>query len=135
MKVATEWRLIVERQDSLLEKYIDSVWAGDIKNLTIKEVWIMLERLKEQREVYVAEMEELKSTDLEAIKNARFELVKALIAEEVEKELNDKVAAVELKVSHYDFVIAEEEAKAAKELEAEIEANNEVENINENIGG
>ncbi len=136
MKVATEWRLIIDRHESLLDKYIDSVMAGNIKNLTIKEEWIMLERLKKQREVYVAELEELKSTDLEAIKNARFELVKELIAKEVEDELNTKLAAVELKISHYDFVITDEEEKAKKELEAEIEATNEEQVVeNETIGG
>lgn len=77
----------------------------------------MLERLKKQREVFVAEVDRLKNLDLEAVKNARFELVKETIAEEVKKEHNDKLAAAELKVSHYDFVIAEEEAIAIRELE------------------
>ncbi len=136
MRIASEWQLLIERRRSLLEMYIDSVAAEDIKNLTIKEEWIMLERLKEQREVYVAELEELKKTDLEAIKNARFELVKEMIAKEVEDELNAKLAAVELKVSHYDFVIADEEEKAKKELEAEIEATNDEQVVeNETIGG
>lgn len=72
----------------------------------------MLEKLKEQREVYVAELEQLKQTDLEAIIAERFEQIKEQIALEVKKELNDKLAEVELKISHYDFVIAEEEKLA-----------------------
>lgn len=69
----------------------------------------MLDRLREQREVYAAEVERLRNVDLTEDKNARYELAKATIDAEVEKEHNDKIAAVELKVSHYDFVIAEEE--------------------------
>lgn len=78
----------------------------------------MLDRLKEQREVYAAEVERLKMVNLDEIKNARFELVKETIAAEVEKEHQDKLAEVELKVAHYDFVIAEEE-KALLEVQEE----------------
>ena len=84
----------------------------------------MLERLREQREVYVAELTELKKTDLEAKKRARLEERKAEIFQEVEDEFNKEVAAVELKISHYDFVIADEEAK----VEAELLQENEIEN-------
>lgn len=69
----------------------------------------MLDRLREQREVYAAEVERLNNVDLTEVVNARFELVKEAIVAEVEKEHQDKLAEVELKVSHYDFVIAEEE--------------------------
>lgn len=77
----------------------------------------MLERLKEQREVYVAELDQLRLTNLEVIIAERFEQVREEIAAQVERELNDKLAAVELKISHYDFVIAEEE-KAIADAEA-----------------
>lgn len=87
----------------------------------------MLEDLKRQRDEYVLEVERLKATNLEEIKSARFELIKEQIALEVEKELADKVAAAELNVTHYDFVIKNLEAKAEAELETEIET--------ENIGG
>lgn len=80
----------------------------------------MLENLKEKREVYVAELENLKATtDLNALINERFEAAKATIAEEVEAEFNAKLAEVELKISHYDFVIAEEEAKLAEAVAEE----------------
>ena len=83
----------------------------------------MLEKLKEQRGVYVAELEQLKRTDLNAIKAERFEQVKEEIAAAVEQEHNDKLAAVELEISHYDFVIADEEKKiAAAEAAAVAEA-------------
>lgn len=77
----------------------------------------MLEKLKAQRGVYVEELEQLKRTDLNAIKAERFEQVKEEVAAAVEQEHNDKIAAVELKISHYDFVIAGEE-KAIAEAEA-----------------
>lgn len=117
MRFKTELRIMTEQKETAFDRYINRVISGDIKNLTIKEEYIMLEILKEKREAYAAELEQLKqTTDLEAIKNARFELVKETIAKEVEDEFNAKLAAVELKISHYDFVIAEEEEKAAAEL-------------------
>lgn len=123
MRVLTEYR-ISAKKETFIEKYIDSFIAGNIKNLVIKEEWIVLERLKEQRGVYVAELEELRKTDLEAKKRARLEERKAEIFQEVEDEFNKELAAAELKISHYDFVIADEEAKA----EAELLQENEIEN-------
>lgn len=91
----------------------------------------MLEQLKEMRNEYVAELENLKNTtDLEAIKNARFELIKETIAKEVEDEFNAKLAKIELNISHYDFVIAKIEEELAKEAEAAEEIN-----ADEIIGG
>ena len=72
MKFKTELRIIIDRKETLFDKYINRVISGDIKNLTIKEEYIMLEALKIQREEYVAELERLKNTNLEEIKNARF---------------------------------------------------------------
>lgn len=135
MRFETELRIFEERKEEIFEKYIDSCIAGNIKNLTIKEDMIMLERLKEQREVYVAELEKVKAVDLEVIKSERFELVKEAIAKEVEKEHEDEIAKVELKIAHYDFVIADEEAKAEAELHAEEEVKAEELSINEVIGG
>lgn len=109
MQEPTELRIIVNKQETPFEKGISSMIADNIENLIIKEDWIVLERLKAQREVYIAEVEKLKATDLEAVKNARFELIKEKIAEEVKEEFDKKLAEVELKVAHYDFVIAEEE--------------------------
>lgn len=80
----------------------------------------MLERLKEQREFYVSELEVLKQADLETLKLERFELVKEQIAQEVEAEHNAKIAEAELKISHYDFVIADEEAKQVAEVTEEV---------------
>lgn len=127
MKELTELRIMIDQKETIIDKYINRVISGDIKNLTIKEEWIMLEALKIQREEYVAELERLKNTNLEEIKNARFELIREQIALEVEKELADKVTAAELNVAHYDFVITNLEAKAEAELNTEIET--------ENIGG
>lgn len=127
MRVKTELRIFVDPEPTILDKYINRVISGDIKNLTIKEEWIMLEALRIQREKYVAELENLKNTNLDEIKNARFEFVKEQIALEVEKELADKVAAAELNVAHYDFVIKNLEAKEEAELAQEIET--------ENLGG
>lgn len=135
MRFETELRIFEERKEEIFEKYIDSCIAGNIKNLTIKEDMIMLERLKEQREVYVAELEKVKAVDLEVIKSERFELVKEAIAKEVEKEHEDEIAKAELKIAHYDFVIADEEAKAEAELHAEEEVKAEELSINEVIGG
>lgn len=132
LKELTEIRIISARKTTCIEKYINRVISDNIKNLTIKEEWIMLEALKIQREEYVFEVEQLRNTDLEAIKNERFELVKEQIALEVEKELQDKLAAAELNVAHYDFVIANLEAKAEAELDAELNANIEETEI---IGG
>lgn len=87
----------------------------------------MLDALKIQREEYANEVERLKNTNLDEIKNARFELVREQIALEVEKELADKIATAELNVAHYDFVITNLEAKAEAELETDI--------VTENIGG
>lgn len=81
----------------------------------------MLENLKEKREAYVAELENIKATtDLNALINERFELVKETIAKEVEDEFNAKLAEVEKKISNYDFVIAELEAEAAEEVTEEV---------------
>lgn len=79
----------------------------------------MIEELRRQRDEYVAELEALKQTDLEAIRNARFELVKETIAQEVEAEFNEKLAGAEQNVAHYDFVIARVEAAAAAEINEE----------------
>lgn len=90
----------------------------------------MLENLKEKRDAYITELENIKATtDLEAIKNERFELIKETIAKEVEDEFNAKLAEVERKISNYDFVIAE--------LEAEAIAEEPIDNVvtDENIGG
>ena len=81
----------------------------------------MLEELKLQRAEYAAEVERLRNSDLEAVKNARFELVKEKIAEEVEAEFNEKLAKAELNVQHYDFVIETMEAKAVDDLEQEVQ--------------
>ena len=81
----------------------------------------MLENLKEKRDAYVAELDNLKATtDLNAIINERFEAVRATIAAEVEAEFNAKLAEVERKISNYDFVIAELEAEVVEEVTEEV---------------
>ncbi len=119
LKDLTEIRIYYDRKETVFDKYIDSLLAGNIENLTIKEGYIMLERLKNQRGVYAAELEKLKSTDLEAVKNARFELIKEKIAEEVEMEFNEKLTNIKTKIEHYDFVIDELEMKAVEEIVVE----------------
>lgn len=132
MRIDTECRICIDRKESFLDKYISRVISGDINILVIKEEWIMLERLKEQREFYVSELEALKLADLELVKAEKLELVREQIAQEVEAEHNAKIAEAELKISHYDFVIAEEEAKQVVEEEVEEEV---CINENEVIGG
>lgn len=86
----------------------------------------MLENLKEKRDAYIAELENIKATtDLNAIINERFEAVKETIAKEVEDEFNAKLAEVEKKISNYDFVIAELEAESvvAEEVTDEVNEN------------
>lgn len=124
IKPLTELRVTIKQRETLIGKYISSHLAGDIKNLTLKEDWFMLEELKMQREEYAAELERLRNSDLEAIKNARFELVKEEIAREVEAEFNEKLAEAELNVKHYDFVIEKMEAKALENLEQEVQEEN-----------
>ena len=75
----------------------------------------MLEKLTLQREEYAAELERLRNADLDAVVNARFELVKAKIAEEVIAEHDKKLAEAELNVKHYDFVIEKLSAVAETE--------------------
>lgn len=111
----TELRIYYKRKKTLIDKYIDSLLAGDIKNLTIKEGYIMLEKLKAQREVYLNELETLKSTDIESLKLARLEEVKPEIFKQVEDEHQAKVDNVETKIKHYDFVISELEAATIAE--------------------
>jgi len=116
---STEIRVAFEPSRTPLEKYINSRVAGGI-NLKIKEEWLMYEfsidALREKRAKYVAELERLKTIDVEKIKNARFELVKEKIAEEVQAELDLKIEKAELDILHYDVVITDIEA----ELEAKI---------------
>ena len=135
MRFDTELRIFEERQEDILEKYIDSCIAGNIKNLIIKEDVIMLERLKEQREVYVAELEKVKAIDLELIKAERFELAKDEISRQVEREHQAEIDKAELKIAHYDFVIADEEAKAEAELARAEEEKIEEVSVHEVIGG
>lgn len=126
VRFPTEFRMFVEKKETPLEKGISSFIAGNIKNLTIKEEWIMLENLKEKRDAYIAELENIKATtDLNAIINERFEAVKETIAKEVEDEFNAKLAEVEKKISNYDFVIAELEAESvvAEEVTDEVNEN------------
>lgn len=115
MKYLSELRVYYKPKKNIFERYIDSLLAGDIKNLTIKEEWIMLEKLTLQREEYAAELERLRNADLDAVVNARFELVKAKIAEEVIAEHDKKLAEAELNVKHYDFVIEKLSAVAETE--------------------
>lgn len=118
MKFESELKIIINKKETLIDKYINSFFAGNIKNLTIKEDYIMLERLKERREVYVAELERIKTTtDLEAIKNARFEIVKEQIEREVIDEFNSKLSDVENKIKNYDFVINELEMTSTDEVD------------------
>lgn len=127
MMFKTELRTFYKLGETPLDKYIDSIVAIDINNLTIKEEDDMLEKLLERieamkvkKEVYVAELENLKATNLDEIINNRFELVKETIAKEVEDEFNVKLAEAELKVAHFDFVIAEDE-KELDQLRTEAE--------------
>lgn len=135
MKIPTELRIFIQEKECLFNKYINSYLAGDIKNLTIKEEYVMLERLKEQREVYCSELEVLKQTDLEVAKNERFNLLKEQVAKEVEAEHDAKLAAVELKIAHYDFVIADEEAKEIAKLNETINDETFTETAVENLEG
>ena len=116
MKVKTEFRITIKKKADLLDRYIENFLNGN-KKLIIKEDWFMLEILKNQREKYVAELELLKQANLDAIKAERFEASKEQIAAEVEREHNEKIAEVEVKISHYDFVIKMEEEKLAVEVE------------------
>lgn len=116
MMFKTELRVFYKLGETPLDKYIDSIIAIDINNQTIKEedmfekILERIEAMKVKKEAYVAELENLKATtDLEAIKNARFEQLKETIAKEVEDEFNEQLAEVELKIAHFDFVIAEDE--------------------------
>ena len=115
MKYLSELRVYYKPKKNIFERYIDSLMAGDIKNLTIKEEWIMLEKLTLQREEYAAELERLRNADLDAVVNARFELVKAKITEEAIAEHNEKLAEAARNVEHYDFVIEKLSAVAETE--------------------
>ena len=75
----------------------------------------MLEKLTLQREEYAAELERLRNADLDAVVNARFELIKAKITEEVVAEHNEKLAEAVRNVEHYDFVIEKLSAVAETE--------------------
>ena len=130
MKHETEWRIFIDRKKSLLEMYIDSVLAGDIKNLTIKEECIMLEKLKEKKESVIAELNELKFIDLNVIVEEELNKVRKEIEARVVAEHESKVNFINVKIETLDELIAEEEAKALEESNKEVVD----ENI-ENIGG
>ena len=132
MKHPTEWRIFIERKKGLLEMYIDSIIAGDIKNLIIKEDMIMLEMLKNKKESVIAELNELELVDLNALVEEELNKVREEIKARVVAEHESKVKFINVKIEALDELIAEEEAK---ELEA-LANNEEVvdENI-ENIGG
>lgn len=127
----TEFRIYVKPKQTLLQKYINAYLSDDI-NLTIKEEYIMLEKLKAQREEYAAELERLKNVDIEALKLEKFEEVKANIELQVVEELNAKIADAELKVQHYDFVIENLEVEAINDSE-NVSDNNEAAEVEEVI--
>lgn len=133
----TEWRILYDKGKTVFEEYIDSVVAGDIKNLTIKEEWFMLEKYMAKKEEYVAKLEELKSMNTEELVEAKLLEVKEQIRANVLAEHEAKIKHAEEKVSVIDEIIAEEEASEAAKLSAEIEANNDANNNenNEYIGG
>lgn len=93
----------------------------------------MLEELKKARAEYAAEVERLLARNLDEVVNARFELVREQIAQEVKAEFDDQLAKAQLNVEHYDFVIAKMEEKAlaqlAEETETDIVENDNIENV------
>lgn len=91
----------------------------------------MLEKLTLQREEYAAELERLRNADLDAVVNARFEVVKAKIAEEAIAEHNEKLAEAERNVEHYDFVIEKLSAVAETEETSVDIAAEDISNIEE----
>ena len=115
LRELTEFRTTISKKADVLDIYVKNFLNGN-KNLIIKEDWFMLEILKNQRENYVAELELLRQENLDAIKAERFEMLKDQVAAEVEREHNEKMAEVEVKISHYDFVIKMEEEKLAVEV-------------------
>lgn len=120
MKYKTEWRIFDNRKIGPLEKYISSYLAGNIKNLTIKEEWIMLEQLKEK---YVAALQKIETQDIEVLMNEKLNEVKEQIREQVISKHNDEILVAKLKVQAVEEMIADqaENEEAADENEENME--------------
>lgn len=129
MRFPTEWRIFVEKEDISLEEDISRFISVNIKNLTIKEDNIMLEKCLAKKEEYVAKLEELKSTNIEGIVEAKLLEVKEQIRAAVIAEHEANIKHAEEKVSVIDEMIAEEEANITESITEEVVTEN------ENIGG
>jgi hypothetical protein len=105
MRFESEYKIIVDRKKSLLEKYIDSCSTGNIENLIIKEEWIMLEQLREK---YVAQLEEMKAQDIEVLVKEELDKVVEQIRAEVVANHEKNIVLAELKVKAVDEMINDE---------------------------
>ena len=106
MKIQTELKVVDNRKETILDKYIDNFLAGNIKNIIIKEEWIMLIELREK---YVANLQELESKDIELLVQARLKEEEEKIRQDVVSKHNDEILLAKLKVQAVDEMMADQE--------------------------
>ena len=111
MKNPVDFKIIINKKETLLSKYIGSYLAGDIKNLIIKEEWLMLDRLREK---YAQKLQEVETQDIEILVEERLNEVKEQIRQEVIAKHNDEILIAKFKVQAIDELIAEQEPEASE---------------------
>ena len=122
MRTLSELRMVTNRKETALDKYISSYLAGDIENLIIKEEWIMLDELKEK---YVANLQEIEAQDVEVLVKERLKEEEDKIRQEVIAKHNDEILLAKLKVQAVDEMIADQ-AEELHECDTEDRENMEV---------
>ena len=123
MRYPVELKIIINKKETMIDKYISSYLAGDIKNLMIKEEWLMLE---EMRKKYAEKLQEIESQDIEILVEEKLNEVKEQIRQEVIAKHNDDILIARFKVQAVEEMIEDQE----KEL-ADSEGIDETDSINE----
>lgn len=125
MNFPSEFKILINKKGTLLDKYINSYLAGDIKKLIIKEEWLMLE---EMRKKYAEKLQEIESQDIEILVEEKLNEVKEQIRQEVIAKHNDDILIARFKVQAVEEMITDQEMEQEKEIS---EGMNETDSINE----
>lgn len=106
MNYPSELKILINKRETLIDKYISNYLVGDIKKIIIKEEWIMLDELREK---YATKLQELETQDIEIFVEEKLNEVKEQIRQEVIAKHNDEILIARFKVQAVDEMIADQQ--------------------------